>query len=496
LHVIGGADNAFLVAALNHDSEYVRAWAVQLVCEDGDLPAEAIGTLPLMAAHDESPFVRLYLASAMPRLRTNERWMVGESLLTRAEDADDQNLPLMYWYGIEPLIHDNPVSFGMIAETTEIPLVRRFIGRRSASFGELEGVMTVLARKGDRDLLEGVLEGLAGQRNADMPKGWAAAYDKLMENESLRNPTMRLAMIFNDEKARQLLLSQAANSDESAKVRREAITALTTKQDKQLAPVLLDLIGDSEVAQSAIRALAEFNHAETAPRILTKYESLETKARQDALQTLASRAGWARQLLDAVEADKVAKADVTTYTARQIQSLKDEELTKRVSAIWGDFRAPSKQNAKLIADWKKKLTAENLAAADLKNGRFVFQKSCMACHKLFDEGMDIGPELTGAQRDNLDYVLENIIDPSASVSRDYRMEVVVTEAGRVLTGFLSAETEQTVTLRLINEEVIVPKSEIEERAASKVSMMPEGILATLSNDEVRDLIAYLASDGG
>jgi putative heme-binding domain-containing protein len=112
---------------------------------------------------------------------------------------------------------------------------------------------------------------------------------------------------------------------------------------------------------------------------------------------------------------------------------------------------------------------------------------------LFGEGGDVGPELTGSQRTSLDYLLENILDPSALVPYDYQVTILETKDGRFLTGIIKKETDKLVTVRTQNDTVIVPQGEIESRTKSSLSMMPEGILAKLKDEEVRDLIAYVSS---
>ena len=129
--------------------------------------------------------------------------------------------------------------------------------------------------------------------------------------------------------------------------------------------------------------------------------------------------------------------------------------------------------------------------ADLPKGRQVFVKNCASCHKLYDDGGDVGPGLTGSQRANLDYILENVLDPSAVVPREYQMNVINLQDGRSINGIIKAETDQAVTVRTANETIVVPKGEIELRAVSKLSMMPEGIFEKLTEPEVRDLVAYL-----
>ena len=119
--------------------------------------------------------------------------------------------------------------------------------------------------------------------------------------------------------------------------------------------------------------------------------------------------------------------------------------------------------------------------------------SSSSCHTLFDAGGKVGPNLTGSQRANLDYVLENVVDPSAVVARDFQMVIVDTKDGRTINGIVAAENEKSVTIRTTNEDVLVPKDEIEKRRVSPQSMMPEGLLEGLKPEEARDLIAYLAS---
>ena len=123
----------------------------------------------------------------------------------------------------------------------------------------------------------------------------------------------------------------------------------------------------------------------------------------------------------------------------------------------------------------------------------MFAKHCASCHKLFGEGGDVGPELTGSQRANLDYVLENVLDPSAVVPGEYRMTAFALLDGRTITGIVRKETPQAVTIRTVNEEITVPVADLDARKPTALSVMPDGLFDALKEDEVRDLVAYLAS---
>ena len=103
----------------------------------------------------------------------------------------------------------------------------------------------------------------------------------------------------------------------------------------------------------------------------------------------------------------------------------------------------------------------------------------------------IGPDLTGSNRANLDYILTEIINPSEVMQESYQLVTVTTRDGRTLSGNVAAEDDRQLTLRLVGQDTTIAKSEIVSRENSPVSLMPEGLLKTLANDEVRDLLAYL-----
>src|SRR5207253_4152391 len=109
----------------------------------------------------------------------------------------------------------------------------------------------------------------------------------------------------------------------------------------------------------------------------------------------------------------------------------------------------------------------------------------------YSEGGKLGPDLTGGGRANLDYLLENILDPSAVVTADFRMSIVDLKDGRVLNGLIAARTERTLTLKTMTEILTVERGEIADIRDSAVSLMPEGLLEALTAEQARDLIAYL-----
>ena len=244
---------------------------------------------------------------------------------------------------------------------------------------------------------------------------------------------------------------------------------------------------------AAVRGLAAYPDPASAKAILDAYAGFHADEKADAVQTLASRPAFALALLDAVERGAVPKLDINTYTARQLLALNDKTVSARLGVVWGTVRPAAATRVEQTVKLKALLTAETLAKADLGNGRRLFVANCASCHKLFDDGGNVGPELTGAQRTSLDYVLENVLDPSAVVANDYRLTTFSLADGRTVAGIVRKETPQTLTIRTLNEELLIPVADVEARKTTQLSIMPDGLFDKLTDAELRDLVGYLAS---
>ena len=496
LHVSGALDDALALEALGSEHEYVQAWAIQLLCEEQAPQAGAIARFAELARESPSKVVRLYLASALQRLPEGERWRVAEPLARRAEDAQDPNLPLMLWYGIEPLVAQTPRLALEVARTTPIAALSRFIVRRAAA--EANG-REVLARAlaAERDpqwralVLEEMERGLADVRGVEVPPGWPEARAALAADPALRERALWVSIALDDRGVLDELRVIAADSAQGAKLRRRAIDALARAKDAAAVPLLQGLLGDAAVRAGALEALAGFADPGTAQAILARYATFDAGERQAALSSLASRAVWARELLAGVERGTVARADLGAFVLRSLSSLGDCEVDSMLRSIWGIVRESPADRAERIRTLKEELSDSALARADPRRGREVFDRACAQCHTLFDEGGTLGPELTGSNRADLDYLLSNVVDPSAVVGKDYLATMVWLEGGQLVTGVKKAETDSTITLQTETGTLILDRGEIEESRLSEVSAMPEGLLDTLRPDEIRDLVAYV-----
>jgi putative heme-binding domain-containing protein len=255
---------------------------------------------------------------------------------------------------------------------------------------------------------------------------------------------------------------------------------------------LQKLASDAALRREAIRGLAAFADAKTPSVLLPLYPSLNAAEKRDVVNTLASRATYAKALMDAVAAKKVPAGEVPADLVRQLRNLGDKALDKRIAEVWGTVRTTPADRVKLISRYKKMLTKKG-PDPDVHLGRAIFNKTCANCHVLFGVGGKVGPEITGANRASLDYLLENVLDPSAIIPKEYAVTELRLESGRVVTGIIKAETPAALTVATATETLTIPVADIETRTPSAVSLMPEDQLKPMSDAEVRALFAYLQS---
>lgn len=517
LFVIGGTDDLYLRGLLRHEQESVRTWAVRLLTDalpidtiysrrggvDVDVPADLRRELAAVARNDPSALVRLALASTLQRLPVNQRFELAEALLSRSEDDADHNLPSLIWTGLIPVAESDPDALVRLAVACRIPNVLRLITRRLGEDLETHPgpVNAVLAAGTSHpeefraQVVAGLSDALAGWRKAAKPAVW----DRFLQGCSTStDPTLRvrirdLNVLFGDGRAIEEVRRLALDDSATIEVRKAALKTLIEARPPDLRAICTRLLRVRFLNAVAARGLALDDDPTTGKTLAAAYRSFHPSERLNLLEILSSRPAFARALLDQIAAGKVPREDLRAFHVRQIRSLGDPGLTQRLSEVWGVLRDTDADRRQRAIALKKQLDAPALARADLGRGRTLFDRVCASCHKLYGSGGDIGPDLTGTGRGNLDYLLENLVDPSASVSADFRMVVVVMSDGRVLNGLVKARTDRTLTLQTQTEALVVDRREIETEKPSSLSLMPDGLLAPLTETEIRDLIAYLMS---
>jgi putative heme-binding domain-containing protein len=327
-----------------------------------------------------------------------------------------------------------------------------------------------------------------------MPAGWSEieqAY-AAVRNPDLRGAVESLSLTFGSSRALANLRETLMNTASSTDARRSALESLLAAIDTGLAPLLRELLNDASLRGAALRALAAYDNATTPAAILSVYASLNPSQKRDALNTLVSRATFARALLTAVGDGRVPRQDVTAELIRQLRKFNNEDLNHEVERVWGSIRERTEDKQQVIERFAEIYRAGGSQPGDASRGREVFSRICQQCHVLFDTGGQVGPDITGSNRGDLDYILENMLDPNAVIPNEYRTTTIDTRDDRVITGIVKAEDANAVTIVTANETLVVPRDEIASQRAGSISMMPEGLIEALSEQEVRDLIYYLS----
>jgi putative membrane-bound dehydrogenase-like protein len=505
LHATGGASEKLLIDLTGDSSENVRVWAVRLLAEDGKLSGAALNDLARLAGTDKSGLVLTYLASILNRLPYEQRWPIAEQLVQHERFADDRVYPLMVWYGIEPALTSDPERAVKLAASSKLPLVREFIARRLTH--EIERHPATIALLVDLlgslspnvqvqlDLLHGMTDALRGWRKAPAPAIWASVSPELAkaDNADVQRLTRELSVVFGDGRALDEIRKLARDNDADLDERRSAIRALVLARDKDVVSYLQGLLGNRDLASVAISGLAAFDDENTPTLLIQRFGGFRNEPKREAIETLVARPTYAAHLLQAIADGKIPRDQVSAFQIRQMQGYDAALIKDRIATLWPELKEQAAEKQQQITALRKDLTPNVLAAADASDGRLLFNNSCAKCHTLFGEGKKLAPDLTGAQRSNLNYLLENIVDPSATVSKNFQMTIVLLKDGRVYNGVIVGQNEKTITLQTVNDQVIIPRDDIEETAESNVSMMPEGMLKTLTDQQVRDLIKYLMS---
>jgi putative membrane-bound dehydrogenase-like protein len=500
LHVTGGADAKAFVAA----DEYVRAWAIQFACEDGNLFGPVFKDFMRLARDDASPVVRLYLTSALQQLSVSARFPILAELYRHGEDAKDHNFPLMLWYAAEPLPTKDFKGALDLALNAKLPNILDFTVRRTAALNTpaaFAAITDLLGRTADDarrlDILNGLSAALQGRRSVPMPQGWEAAETNLgsSPNADIQTKVQSLSLIFGSANAVTSLNKLLMDKSSEAGARRKACESLLAVKAPGLPALLQKLLTDTDLQGPALRALAAYDDPATPPAILAVYSSLNDPHKRDALNTLASRVAFARPMLAAVSSGTIPKTDLSADLVRQLHGLHNAELDGMLAKTWGVMRDSGADKQKEIAKYKKIFEAGGSQPGDASRGRAVFAKTCQQCHTLFDTGGKVGPDLTGSNRRDLDYLLQNIVDPNAVIPNDYKAWNLQTTDDRLVTGILKKQDETSVTLATANETLVVPRKEIESLTEGQLSMMPEGLLQNLTGQEIRDLLYYLRGPG-
>jgi putative membrane-bound dehydrogenase-like protein len=489
-------------------SEHIRTWAIRLMMDDQPIDTlfgprekefytikpELVQKLVQQAVTDESGLVRLTLASSLQRLPVESRGELAKALAYRSEDKNDHNMPLLVWAGITPLVELDPEKLLDVARSTEWSNLRTWVARaiterskeNPTAFDALLKLLGEQTKQAD-SLLGGIERAVLGIKGFERPVKWSEISSKLQGNPN----ALKLSVLFGDDDAIGQMEELVMNTDAGIGVRKQTMKILIDSNSPNLKSISDQLLKSVGMKIWAVRGLSKFEDNRTGEMLVSNLQSFDREERNVVVEILCGRINWANELLSGIENGQVSKSWISPYHALQIKSLKDETLDKRLDQCWGLIRTSPEYLAKRKGELKTELNSVAVSKADLKKGSLLYDQQCSGCHQLYGRGGNLGPDLTGSGRSNIEYLLENIVDPNSAVSADYRMNVIQINDGRVLSGMITEQDRNSLTLRMPDSDMVVSKSMIKKRETLSHSVMPSGLLDNLTREERRDLIAYL-----
>ncbi len=509
LYVSGGFDDVVAAKLLEHRNEDVRSWTVRFLGDTKQVWPHILKALVDRANVESSPVVRSQLACTAKRLPATDALAIVKELLAHDEDVADPYIPLLIWWALEDKATDRQAVLEVLkssrlqkSKMLEQVILER-VARRYMAAGsddDLAMCATLLDRFPEPArtdlLLSGMEKALEGRYLKQVPAPLRKHVDALWKQRSGSLTMLRFTLRLGSAEAYQGALRRITDAKAPATDRIGLIEILGQIGKDDCVPTLLKLLSDPGEAKVRGAALAALN-ALADPRIpeavLQQYAKLPSDLKSKAQALLCGRPASALAFLKEVDAQHISPKEVPLEQLQRIVAFKDKELTRLVEKHWGKVGAQSSGEKTSRMNSIRHIL--NLGKGRATNGKALFTKTCAVCHTLFNEGGKVGPELTGADRKNLPFLLTSIVDPSAFIRPEFVAYVVETKDGRFLTGLIVEQTPETITLIDAKaEKTVIARSKIEgEPMPSTTSLMPEKLLDPLDDQEIRDLFSYLQS---
>lgn len=503
LNLCSGLDERSALQLLDHPDPYVRAWTVRLVGDARDVASSLEKRLARLAAGEPHVEVRSQLASTAKRLPAAPALAIIDGLTTHVADAGDIHLPLLVWWALESKCEVDREQVLTLFRNREIwgrPMVRQHLVsrlmQRFAATGQRADLLTcsrLLELAPDTEstsqLMRGFEEAYRGRSLTNLPDELAQRMEQSGAGSDL------LALRQGKPEAVEKALKLIADPQADARQRLQFVQLFGEVRQPAAVPVLLDLVKgsrDDAMRMAALTALSPYDDPSIAEQVLAAYPGFTDDVRSVALSLLSSRKSWALALVAQVDAGTIERTHVPDDLVRRMTVFRDERLAQMIEKHWGAVEgATTERMQQQIARLGPLLTKGD---GDRYEGKKLFTQQCAKCHTLFGAGGQIGPDLTTFKRDDLDTILLSVVNPSAEIREGFETLLVVTDDGRTVSGFLVDRDSQILVLRGADgQNVTLPQAQIEETIPQRKSLMPEGLLNDLTDQQIRNLFAYLRS---
>ena len=505
LHASGGlkGDNDVAITLLGHGDPFARAWTVRLLCDHYQVEPTIARALANLAAKEPYVEVRKQLASSARRLPAKDALPIIRNLLNYDEDSKDIHQPLMLWWAIEAkasdgsrkeildlLFADKDVwNTAIVKEHLIDRIMKRYAlaGSREELIAAAE-LLNAAPDKASTDLLlKGFEEAYKGRSLAGLPDQLVAAIAKSGGGSTA------LKLRQGDATSIKLAVDSVASGKGSTGDRLQYLQIFGEIRRPEFIPVLLNIVDsekNADLVSAALTALQAFDDLRVGQSVVKSLNGIPGDARLVAETLLGSRPLWAIELLEAVDRGELKPEDVSDTALRKILLHDNSRINELVAKHWGSVTGATTEEMR--KEVERLMAIVESASGNPKKGKVLYMENCGKCHTLFTEGGQVGPDLTSFKRDNLERVMINVVNPSLEIREGFENYIIITTDGRVVNGFLADKDSQVVVLRGVDgQNLIFRRDEIEDMRAIKRSVMPEGTVKKLTDQQIRDLFAYL-----
>ena len=497
---------------LGHSDPHVRRWVIRLL---GDR-REGLRGMAELATTEPNVQVRSQLASTAKRLPPEFGLPIVHELLRASEhngDANDPHMPLMMWWAIEAHCEDREAVAQLFSEQAlwKVPLVQSTIAerimQRYAAAGspkdlqQCSHLIELAPTESVRDqLIAGLNRAFQGRTVPPLPEKLDDALAAYQAKRGDAGLVVGLKQQKNGAIDRALAAVRNRSIDLGTRIEiARAFGEISVPESVDTLLALATARDNNELAlqRIAIQSLARYDNpkiANTLANAMGYQISNEHDLRATACRTLASRPSWARRLLTELTEWRLKKSDIPPDVLQRLRTFTDPEISAQVTQVFGEpISGSTQETASEINRLIELLSGDLNKEANPQSGKQIYQKKCATCHKLFGEGENVGPPLDAYDRANLKFWLPAIVAPSLEIREGFQSYAVVTTNGQVITGTISAQNRNTVTIRTADHQtVVVDRAEIDTLQAIKTSLMPADLLKDLNAQQIRDLFAYLS----
>ena len=518
LHRLGGLTDPLATQWMSHTNSNIRMWVVRLLGDrratvpigvvDDVSFANAHGELTQLAQRETNVQVRSQLAASAKRLDAAVALPIIRELLGHDEDRNDPHVPLMIWWALEGHADSWSQVKKLFLDTSfwHRPMVREHIASRlmqryaaagsAADFERCTQLLSLAPDEGSRALLMvGLSRAFQGRTIPPLPSSLDNALAEY--RVSLGESPLVLELRQNKPNAVDRALKSMRDSATDIGLRIELAAMFGKHRHDAAVEALLKLAtsrGEPALQRVAIRSLASYDGDNIPSALIGAFGgaiSAEDQLRPTAYRTLATRKKWAKRLLKEFTEWRLHPEEMPTDVLQRLRTYEEPDI---VHAVEGAFGKPvTISSVEKLAQIDRLTTMLTATDGNAEAGRAHFMKKCAICHKLFGEGKQIGPPLDTYDRKNLKFWLPAIVEPSLEIREGYESYAAHTVDGRTITGMLTAQDNQSVTFRTADDQqVVLSRSDLEDLQAIKTSLMPEDTLKELTDEQIRDLFAYLA----